>query len=145
MKSPIMKEIEKLAKEARVQEAQIRCVLRKVQKIPQEHLLKCATIEKAIKQTAKENGMLCYFTSPPSSSRTDFWARAGHLEMDDKLCTAVQKIGGVSFRRPIGRGLIVIIPSPAKEEPYPNDSRFTAIQGPKGWITKEQFGLKDLE
>jgi len=137
MKSPIMKEIEKLAKE---HEAQLRRAVREIEKarerfekkmerkeqeLRQAYKLKGAELEKRIQEIAKENNMVCYIGNGSYS--------------DDHFIKRIYEMGAISFKRPSGqRGSITIFPPGTKEERLkpdlpPSEANLVIIVSPSGY------------
>jgi len=149
MKSPIMKEIEKLVKDP---ETQMRRALQRIEKkeerfeakcrreedrIEKEYHTKGIELEKKIKEMAEKNGMLCFIGTNTSPYLYDhFWK-------------PLKSIGGLDLARPSGkRGSIAILPVGSKEKFIPKLSiKGTWLIGPKGelLIHKSELGLCESE
>jgi hypothetical protein len=148
MKSPIMKEIEKLAKQHQTEKQrslkevdEARKVYERLcdereAKIEEDFNTKGEKLEEEIKEMAKKNGLLCFIGCTNTS-----------IEYNRLFWNPLESIGGLELPRPSGKsGLIAILPVGSQEKAISGlCSRGTWLVGPKGEILihKSELGLPE--
>jgi len=148
MKSPIMNQIGKLAKEhqsekqrslKRVDEARKvykRLCDEREAKIEEDFNTRGEKLEEEIREIAKKNGLLCFIgcTNTSQEYYRLFWK-------------PLKSMGGLELPRPSGKpGLIAILPAGSQEKAIPElCSKGTWLIGPKGetLLHKSELGLPE--